>query len=105
MRHLGMSMTEYLQVFDRVNLCGGPWHWDEARATAAALLRSDRKVLVLLGRKVSESFGVDVRAPAIAEVGGKKLLIAPHPSGRCRLWNEPGMEDEVQMMLWKLIRS
>lgn len=81
---LGMSREHYLEVFDRVNLCGGGWSKWLADMSAARLASEGRR-LILLGSKVSGSFGFAFE-PFSKPVRG--VLIMPHPSGRCRLWND-----------------
>lgn len=86
---LGLSRGEYLDRFDRVDLCGVNWSLRFAR-THAARLRNDRPGrFILLGAKVAQAFDlpfgpfterVDRCRPAV------QYVILPHPSGRCRLW-------------------
>ncbi len=84
---LGMRRREYLEAFERVNLCAGPWSLSEARRRAADLLGEGGR-FVLLGRKVADAFGVPHARPfsTVDEV----LLCLPHPSGLCRSWSEEG---------------
>lgn len=89
--------TEYVRLFDRVNLCAGAWSAPEARARAAALQAEapDRK-LVLLGAKVCRAFGAPYRPFTILL---PTLLVLPHPSGRCRAWNEPNAFELARAVL------
>ena len=93
---LGMQRSRYLATFARVNLCAGRWSIREARARAADL-RATAGNIVLLGSKVAAAFGyafdpfsfrVEVAA-VYPLVVPRQVAILPHPSGRCRLWNEP----------------
>lgn len=90
---LSVSWDSYLSL-DRRNLLRNAGRWDPAaaRETAAEIdaLPAD-VVLVLLGRKVQGAFGLAgfpqftvARTPA-----GKRAYLLPHPSGRCRVWNDP----------------
>lgn len=81
-RILGLSPSEYLERFDRVNLCQDAWDENEARETARTI-RATRPAgsgIVLLGRKAQRAFAY---APALLYV-----LALPHPSGLCREWND-----------------
>lgn len=91
---MGLSRRDYLDRFDRVNLCSGRWSMREARDTAARIRAERRAVLVLLGAKVCAAFGVEFQpftcsAPASLDVPQWRFVVLPHPSGRCRLWNDP----------------
>ena len=90
---LGLGPVEYLRRFDRRNLCVGSWTNRAARAAAseiAANLKPDSK-LVLLGAKVCAAFGWRYEPFDLRLVGADlvPLVILPHPSGRCRTWNDP----------------
>jgi hypothetical protein len=82
---LGMYRRDYMRVFDRVNLCSGDWSVREARESAK-LLRGRK--LVLCGSKVSQAFGVKFDPFFVCHEFG--LVILPHPSGLCRIWNDAG---------------
>lgn len=86
---LGMRRSDYMREFSRRNLCDGPWHISEARQHAVHLLREgaeDGRRFILLGSKVASAWGLPFR-PFEVEDG---MVLLPHPSGLCRLWNEPG---------------
>lgn len=99
----GMSVAEYLRVFDRTNLVrgySGPrLTARRAREAADELRRSlgGRRV-VLLGRTVAAAFGLSRDAewfrwlPMSTEAGGPgvfRVVAAPHPSGLSRWWSDP----------------
>jgi hypothetical protein len=92
---LGLTPDEYLSRFDRVNLCSRKWRIADARSRASEL-RIDRPggVFVLLGAKVASAFGWGFRPFGVSEIlhhsRWQRFVMLPHPSGRCRLWNEPG---------------
>ncbi len=95
-RVLQMRRLSYLETFHRANLCAGSWNAGEAREKAHELcMRYER--LILLGARVCSAFcmtyhpfiegglrDVERRHPC------RHVLILPHPSGRCLLWNQPG---------------
>lgn len=95
---LGLSDMNYLRLFDRTNLCVGEWNLRAARAAAdrIKLLRDERgrwHPVILLGAKVCRAFKIPFKPFAwFAErlTGGAVYVVLPHPSGRCRLWNERG---------------
>lgn len=78
---LGMHRAAYLETFERVNLCAGPWKLAEARASAEKL-HGHR--MILLGAKVCAAFRTPFQPFVV--VGGN--LVLPHPSGLCRLWGQ-----------------
>lgn len=94
---LGMRRTEYLRVFERKNLCDGKWTMREARV-AAAELRTWKAPLILLGAKVARAFEFDSFEPFTVADGGKTLVL-PHPSGLCRMWNEPGAFQRARLLV------
>jgi hypothetical protein len=92
-RILRMDHVEYLRTFDRVNLCDRTWDSARAYCRAMALMDGRHRKFVLLGRRVAKAFGVNTNlvltvvqlhpGPRSAEA-----LLLPHPSGRCRYWND-----------------
>jgi len=94
---LGLTDKEYLRAFDRRNLLvGAGWSAPRARSAADLILLNltfqPRPALILLGRKVSAAFGFrDARLPGEAPPAGPlpRVVLLPHPSGRCRAWNDP----------------
>ena len=89
---LGVRSDTYLAC-ERFNLCPTAWNREQARVRAADLLNTrPGEVLVLLGRKVAEAFGVaDLPEFGTKQIiGGPLLVVLPHPSGLCRRWHEPG---------------
>lgn len=94
-RILGMHRAAYMEAFDRVNLCDGPWSMPRARQAAMSLIGKCAGYckLILLGSKVAAAFGVPfVPFTAVDEV----LLRLPHPSGLCRMWSEEGAVDRAR---------
>lgn len=95
------SRDRLLEVVDAANLLPAGERWSVAvareRAANLAPILRDRRVL-LLGRRVAAAFGVappdrslvgfeaSVDAPLLRECQDARL--APHPSGRCRAWND-----------------
>lgn len=109
---MGLEPREYVRRFDRQNLCPEDWSVPVARATAQAIAAGPREIVVLLGAKVTKSFLFDyepftVRKKNFFKSGEdewrvtavKTFVILPHPSGLCRLWNEPGAFERARSVL------
>lgn len=95
-RILGLSEDQYLALH-RTNLCEGAWSREAARRRARELLDPQAvwRVVVLLGRKVTETFeSVALDGPLLpfattACCSGMTLVSFPHPSGRnLSLWGQ-----------------
>jgi hypothetical protein len=85
--YLGLTDVAYHRL-EKVNLCGGGWEPGWARLAALDVLRrAEHDVLVLLGARVRDAFGGPVFF-ASARRRDCALVSLPHPSGRCRLWND-----------------
>lgn len=101
---LGLDPEEYLRRFDRQNLfIGRGWSTPAARTAAALVVASGRQRLVLLGRKVQDAFGVNLAPCGVGWIGGVAYAALPHPSGRCRAWNEPGAFERARTAVTKLL--
>ena len=111
----GLHRTTYLACL-RHNLCDGRWSAPAARDRANALLAelaadgtpSPLPGFVLLGRKVASAFGLgDIPpftgafrgVPGRTEPGAVACIVLPHPSGLCRVWNEPDAFDRARTLL------
>lgn len=88
---LSMSESVYMRTFARVNLCSGSWNTRLAKASALGVLSTASRAgvsIVLLGSRVCKSFGVAFEPFAEVRVGDVQAVVLPHPSGRCRIWND-----------------
>lgn len=108
-----LTRREYLERFDRVNLCAGKWSIKEARARAEELRSVPGRTIVLLGAKVATAFGrkfepfrfdetPDYYSPKASPLSVpilRRLVILPHPSGLSRTWNEPGAYERARTVL------
>lgn len=113
-RVLGMDDGEYLGTFERRNLLvGDRWSFPRARNAADEILmvHPEGDKLVLLGAKVAEAFYVAFRVnlclPRQIPVGYRTsrirdTLVIPHPSGRSREMNKPGMAARVRAAVEEL---
>lgn len=93
---MGISREEYLDLFDRINLLNEfpGRHRRDAKIAAAAvrpLLHS--RTVVLVGRNVAQSFGLDADFHdwmewPLNECGMCLVSVIPHPSGRNHWYND-----------------
>ena len=114
---------QYLAMW-RANLCGGWWNKDYARRRALELIKGPPRivellptpppepivapwsVVVMLGRKVSDAV---LRAqsryvrfdPFEVKSASDTLTFVclPHPSGRCREWNDPRAAEKARVIM------
>ena len=110
---------EYLDAFDRVNLIDGPeWSDAEARLGASRIChRLFGPKVVMLGAKVPKSFNlprlewgvwstVRVNARLLEEppafTDEIRYVCLPHPSGRCREYNDPAVRGLAGRILAEL---
>ncbi len=73
----------------------------EARRAAARLLRREpHPRIVLAGRGIARAFGLG-EAPWLreADLGGRRALVVPHPSGVVAWWNDPANRAEAARAL------
>lgn len=109
---LGLGRKDYLERFDRANLCGGTWRIGAARDVAERIKHEHKgdRAFILLGAKVREAFGIWEAAFTVAtrywdlQPGPLRewvhtYYLLPHPSGRCRAWNEPGAVARARALL------
>jgi hypothetical protein len=108
-RLMGLDSDDYLDRFDRANLCDYRWSVRKARERAESLLDASEN-LVLLGSKVCDAFQIAFtpfrivwRNPKIM-ASPRRLFVLPHPSGRNRMWNVPGAFERAQGILGDLLR-
>lgn len=108
---LRVGRDAYLEGYLRTNLCDRVWCAADAAARARVILLNaaykmgpDR--LVLLGVRVSAVFGgvllAEIRPFSLSAYGDVVLAAIPHPSGRCRVWNDPGAERRARRILREL---
>jgi hypothetical protein len=98
-RILGLGVEDYLTKFDRINLCSESWNDSEARELARKVRRPGRR-LVLLGRRVARIFGLGgLEFFQRIEKDGVVFFLLPHPSGLCRVWNDPDSSVRARSLL------
>jgi uracil-DNA glycosylase len=106
-RIMDLTRGDYLEKFDRANLCVGRWSLPLARE-AAVRLQENRGAfdhVVLLGSKVCTAFGEKFdpftwrHARRPDGMSSYPLVVLPHPSGLNRAWNVPGAVDRAREVL------
>lgn len=100
-RILNLTASDYLRRFERRNLCRGPWRITEAQAAVPIIAREAAgRTLVLLGVKVCKAFEVKYSPFSVLNEGAaSNIVVLPHPSGLCRIWNEPGSIERARATL------
>lgn len=95
---MGLTAREYLRAYPyRYNVCGGE-EWDAREALLSAeriILKHPDPPMVLLGARVAVAFGF--RFVPFKRVG--RFLMLPHPSGRCRIWNNPRSSGRARRLI------
>lgn len=87
---LGLTPSRYISLFHRRNLLVGD-RWSASAAAEAAMdlcVEFMDAPLILLGSRVCRAFGVAYEPFAVV-ISDPWALCLPHPSGRCRAWNDP----------------
>ena len=109
---LGIVPDEYLAIW-RANLCCPSWSQAEARLRFGLLMTMRGRPwtrVVCLGRKVSkiaeewtatvnQGLGFSLRPFGACFTDDVMLASLPHPSGRCREWNDPRSYDRAARVM------
>ncbi len=99
----GMALYAYSRAFERQNLVSGPfWVQREARKAAEELLcRVSGRRVVVLGSTAWATLGLPEGTSPVT-LHGATWYKVPHPSGRCRAYNDPATRDAVGVLLRSL---
>ena len=100
------SRDEYLARFNRMNVYGGRT-WDErkARRSGRRMLPRLGGVAVVLGRDSWRLLGLpQIEFFDQLATTGCTLILVPHPSGRCREYNDPRARARLRRLLKTLTR-
>lgn len=98
----GLGYGEYIYGLERVNLMhewSPSWNAAEARRRAMSIVTCLRPhTLILCGGRVATAFGVTETLPLkfYSEVLECNVVAIPHPSGRCRLYNQDSIRQYVR---------
>lgn len=94
---LDVPRTMYYRC-PRYNLCSERWSVTRARERASELLVTHPDdIFVLLGRRVATAVGL-AAAPLFSRQG--RFVLLPHPSGRCREWNQLGAHARARELVF-----
>ena len=100
---LGMRVNEYLDKFVGMNICKKHWDQKEARFNGDIMMESRLHPMILLGSKVCRALKVPFAPFTVKDCGlSWPYAVLPHPSGRCRLWNEPRAPARARECVGKL---
>lgn len=99
-----VSRVDYLRGFDRVNLINSR-EWDAAEAWAAAehlpsLYRG--RTIVVFGEAVRKALELPKELVHPVQRRGCTWRMLPHPSGRCRWYNDPAQTALAAALLEEL---
>lgn len=101
----GLEEGQLPQAADLMNLLdlypGERFPFSKAKARADHIRRLSYDRIVLLGRNVIKCFGIDEKASLLSLVNKdeRSYLLMPHPSGRCRVWNDPQLWQWGKVMM------
>lgn len=105
---MGLSVRDYLRMFERVNLCDDQrWSMKKARKRSGELTDPllGYTTIVLFGKKVCTAFNIAFEpfTEKLDPHGPNRLLflVLPHPSGRSQLWNGEGTYERARKLLRK----
>lgn len=101
---LGLTDRDYLYKFTRINLCDDGWDLGRAKDHVLKIRAERQGPYILLGAKVCLAFGMPfspftVQTSLFATGVNVDMYILPHPSGRSRLWNDPGSIKKARELL------
>lgn len=101
----GATKAEYTRGFERLNLVIGDWDRSDARAAAEEFYstHAGRRV-VLLGSAVRTAFRLPPVLVKPITSRGVVFRQLPHPSGRCRWYNDPKNRAVAGMLLEEELR-
>lgn len=104
----GATKTQYLRAFDRRNLIIGDWDPGEARLLGAEFVaKSDTvgRVVVVLGEGPRRALGLRKQLITPITLNGTIYRQIPHPSGRCRFYNDPVCRAVAALLLEELYET
>lgn len=95
---LGLESEAYQERCQRHNLCWGVWRLTDARREALRLLALyPNATFILLGKRVASAFRFKGSTYTTNDLSDHQTILSlPHPSGRCRVWSEPGARDRAR---------
>lgn len=96
----GIELDEYLEAFERRNVCDV----DRVYPYYGSAAFGDRTVVAL-----GNAAWMKIHLPAAGffssfELGNSRFIKIPHPSGRCRFYNDPANRARVRRLLRRVAR-
>lgn len=103
-----VSRSQYLGAFDRRNLLTArEWCAGDAKLAAVAFLQTMRdtgRVVLVLGEGPRHALGIPKLLVHPQEYWGVTWRQLPHPSGRCRWYNDPACRGVAALLLEELYK-
>jgi len=99
------TRREYIERFDRRNLCIGSYDRKRATEAAAAMQFTQDQPVVLLGNEVAAAFGQERHPIHPVRVGSAVMRQVPHPSGLNRFYNSEYNRLMVGLLLEELFHG
>ena len=99
----GATPSEYCAAFERRNLVGGAWNRLAARQSFRVLApQLQSRTVLLLGDETRRAVGLSADLVLPVVLDGVTYRQLPHPSGRCRWYNDPVCADLAALVLEEL---
>lgn len=109
-----MPLEAYLEHFDRTNLLsvrqdtkekGFEFDLRAAKVAAEALVSGFKKgqIVVLLGGRVAEAFGIHDHYFTWCQINEADVTIFPHPSSVSRWWNDPANVRQAEVFMQSIV--
>lgn len=98
---LGIGVDAYLARFERRNLSTGDWYMQLARMNAVEVRRRFSRIIAC-GVRVAAAFELPTTPFRLHDLLSCRVLVIPHPSGLCRVWNDLGAADRARAMVAEL---
>ena len=114
----GLTLEEFLQHFERINLLhvrqdtrekGFEFDAEAARFEAeqmrnTRMLFAEGRVTLLLGKRVGAAFGCPTNYFERWWIMNAEAYVLPHPSGINRWWNDHANEDKAARFMREIVR-
>lgn len=94
----GATMAQYMGAFDRRNLVTGKWSLNRGRIAARSFRVPEGAEVLVLGSQTAIALGLPKLLVHPQDFMGAAWRQVPHPSGRCRFYN-----DKTQQLLVSLV--
>lgn len=99
----GMTLAAFQAAFERRNLLGRRRWSEDAAREAGERAKADLggRLVLVLGRQTWEALGLPASAAWFScwRVGRGVFFLVPHPSGRCRVYNDRSQRRELRNLM------